>query len=357
MAGRRPCVDCRFLRSPTLNVIAPSLSVAGSARYVTVPMPPAPRRLKAKRFPLLRRPSEPAEEGWNALSLPSNRMVVRRIRAVRRALTIVLWTLVSMLVQSLMIALPGRGKVVFARIYWSTMCRLLGLRVRVIGPRLRGRTAEGRPIVYVSNHSSWLDIPVLGGQLDGCFVAKSEVSRWPLVGSIARLGRTVFVSRNRGATVNERDSMRGRLARGDNLILFPEGTTSDGSRVMPFRSTFFAVAEGEQPPLIQPVSVAYDRLAGLPTGRASRPLFAWYGDMDLATHYWRLAQYRGLRATILLHPPIDPATFPNRKALARAVWATVADGAATLRQNRLPRPLTAPASDGPMLDESAPAYA
>ena len=280
--------------------------------------------------------------------------LVRRIRAVRRGLTALIWTLLCMPVQALLLLLPSHAKVMFAQFYWFVFARLLGLGVRVIG---QPATGAGRPVVYVSNHSSWLDIPVLGGQLDGCFVAKSEVSRWPLVGSIARLGRTVFVSRNRGATVNERDSMRGRLARGDNLILFPEGTTSDGSRVMPFRSTFFAVAEGEQPPLIQPVSVAYDRLAGLPTGRASRPLFAWYGDMDLATHYWRLAQYRGLRATILLHPPIDPATFPNRKALARAVWATVADGAATLRQNRLPRPLTAPASDGPMLDESAPAYA
>ena len=74
--------------------------------------------------------------------------------------------------------------------------------------------------------------------------------------------------------------MRERLAAGDNLVLFPEGTTSDGSRVLPFRSSFFAIAEGEDPPLIQPVSVVYDRLGGLPTGRASRPVFAWYGDMD-----------------------------------------------------------------------------
>ena len=184
---------------------------------------------------------------------------------------------------------------------------------------------------------------MLGGRLDACFIAKSEVSRWPFIGTIARMGRTVFVSRNRGATVTERDSMRGRIAAGDSLILFPEGTTSDGSRVMPFRSTFFAIAEGEHPPLIQPVSVVYDRLAGLPTGRACRPLFAWYGDMDIASHYWRLAQHRGLRATVLLHAPLDPAAFPDRKSLSRAVWRTVADGAATLRQNCPAHPLSVPA--------------
>src|SRR5258708_6388523 len=116
-------------------------------------MDPSPRRLKAKRFPLLRRPSEPAEEGWNALSLPSNRMLVRRVRAVRRGLLIALWTFASLRVQALMIALPGRGRVVFAGVYWPTMCRLVGLRVRMIGPRLPRRTIDGRPIVYVSNHS------------------------------------------------------------------------------------------------------------------------------------------------------------------------------------------------------------
>jgi 1-acyl-sn-glycerol-3-phosphate acyltransferase len=191
-----------------------------------------------------------------------------------------------------------------------------------------------RPVVFVSNHSSWLDVPVLGGRLNGCFVSKDEVGAWPFVGTVARLGRTVFISRQRHATARERDAMRERLAHGDNLVLFPEGTTSDGSRVLPFRSSFFAIAEGPDPPLIQPVSIVYDRLDGLPTGRASRAIFAWYGDMDLATHFWRFAQHRGLRASILLHTPLDPARFASRKALSHAVWQAVADGAATLRQNR-----------------------
>ena len=87
-------------------------------------------------------------------------------------------------------------------------------------------------------------------------------------------------------------------------------------------------------------------------GRASRPVFAWYGDMDLASHFWRLAQHRGLRATVLLHAPVDPAAYPSRKALAAAVWQTVADGAATLRQNR-PVRVIAPVS----VPDAAPAFA
>jgi len=276
--------------------------------------------------------------------------VLRVVRVARRGVSVLLWTLPCMAIQALCLVLPGRAKVVYARIYWSGVCRLLGLKVRVIGAT--PATATGRPVVFVANHSSWLDVPVLGGRLDACFVSKDEVGTWPLVGTVARLGRTVFISRNRHATGRERDVMRERLTAGDSLVLFPEGTTSDGSRVLPFRSAFFAIAEGDDPPMIQPVSVVYDRLDGLPTGRAARPVFAWYGDMDLATHFWRFAQHRGLRATILLHPPLDPARFASRKALSHAVWQMVAGGAATLRQNR---PVAAPGSAEPATVE--PAYA
>jgi 1-acyl-sn-glycerol-3-phosphate acyltransferase len=187
---------------------------------------------------------------------------------------------------------------------------------------------------------------VLGGRIDACFVSKDEVAGWPLINLVARLGRTVFVRRRRSSTGRERDDMRQRLADGDNLILFPEGTTSDGSRVLPFRSAFLSIAElpsgsDGRPPLVQPVSVVYDRLGYLPTGRASRPLFAWYGDMSIGSHFWQLAQHRGLRATVLLHQPLDPTAFPSRKALAQAAWVAVANGAATLRQNRPAEPIAA----------------
>ncbi len=231
----------------------------------------------------------------------------------------------------------------FARAYWAAMCGVLGLGVRAIGrpARIGG---GGRPVVFVANHSSWLDICVLGGRLEGCFISKNEVSRWPGISIVARLGRTVFVARRRGSAGRERDDMQARLRAGDNLVLFPEGTSSDGSRVLPFRSAFFSLAEqgvtsDGLPPLVQPVSVVYDRLAYLPAGKEARSVFAWYGDMSLGRHFWRLAQYRGLRATVLFHAPLEPRAYADRKALAAAAWAAVADGAATLRQNRPARPI------------------
>jgi 1-acyl-sn-glycerol-3-phosphate acyltransferase len=278
---------------------------------------------------------------------------MRHVRVVRRLLAVVAWTLPSMLVQAVCLLLPGRPKVAFAQVYWTVFRRLLGLKLRVVGERASG----DRPVVFISNHSSWVDVPVLGGVLDGCFVAKGEIAGWPLAGTVAKLGRTVFVTRQRGTIGRERDMMRQRLAAGDNLILFPEGTSSDGSRVLPFRTAFFAVtAPGDDvAPLVQPVSVVYDRLGGLPTGRATRPLFAWFGDMDLATHFWRLGQQTGLRATVVLHGAVDPAWFADRKALSQAVWRTVAEGAATLRQNRPAHPLEP--EETSQLSEPAPEFA
>ena len=293
-------------------------------------MQETPRRLRQQAS----RPFGPAPEGATPL-LMRERRVLRPLRAARRALFIVVWTLLAIPVQALLLLLPGRPKVVFARWFWRGVCLLFGMELRVIGrPPRGGGGASKRPVVYVSNHSSWLDIAVLGGQIEACFVSKDDVASWPGVSLIARLGRTVFVTRKSAATGRERDVMVARLAAGDNLVLFPEGTSSDGSRVLPFRTPFFAVAEGERPPLIRPVSVVYDRIAGLPAGRLARPMFAWYGDMDLLPHFWSLAQWRGMRASVLLHPPLDPTDFSSRKELAQAAWQAVADGAALLRQNR-----------------------
>ena len=241
---------------------------------------------------------------------------MRRLRAIRRGVSILLFTAVSVVIQSVFLLLPGRPKVWFARVYWYALCRMMGMRVRLVGQAASG---TGRPVVYASNHSSWLDILSLGGSIEACFIAKEEVGRWPVIRTVARLGRTVFVSRRARDTGRERDDMRARLAAGDNLLLFPEGTSNDGSRVLPFRSAFFSICEGPNPPLIQPVSVVYDQLGGLPTGKATRALFSWYGDMDLASHFWRLAQQSGLRATVLLHAPIDPVRYASRKELSAAV--------------------------------------
>ncbi len=297
--------------------------------------------------PILRGDARPvATLGEAGAAMPRQHRALRRLRAARRIFWVALLTPPCCVIQGMLLALAAPGRVGFARFYWHTVARLIGLQVRVIGAApATGRQPGSRPLIYVCNHASWLDIPAIGGTLRACFVSKDDVAGWPIVGTIARLGRTVFVSRSRKGIGRERDQMRERLAAGDDLILFPEGTSSDGSRVLPFHSSFFAAAYGEDKPLIQPVSVVYDRLAGLPVGRGSRTVFAWYGDMELAPHVWRLTQWHGKRVTLLFHTPMDPANFESRKALSQACWQVVADGAAVLRQNRPAEPMESVAAE------------
>lgn len=307
-----------------------------------------PSRLGAiNRTPLI--PAGAAAQ-WT-LPLEPPRRWLGRARAVRRALLLVLWTLCSIPVQSLLLLLPGHLHQRFARTYWRVFRHLFGIRLRVIGTPAHGIGDGTRPVVFVANHSSWLDVPLLGSALFACFVSKDEIADWPLISTVARLGRTVFVSRSRARTGREREIMKARLGAGENLILFPEGTTSDGARVLPFRSAFLSIAEGPDAPLVQPVCVVYDRLAGLPANRASRPMFAYYGDTAIGAHFWRLAQWRGLGATLLLLPALDPRDFPDRKALSQELWAAVAAGGAMLRQNRAvepPPPVPKPSAEEPV---------
>ena len=179
--------------------------------------------------------------------------------------------------------------------YHKLCCRIMGLKVRVVGT-----PAKARPVLFVSNHVSYLDIPVLGSVVPVAFVAKTEVSQWPGYGWLAKLQRTVFVDRRRNTTKQQRALLHAHLAGGDALVLFPEGTSNDGNRILPFRSALLSVAEAaahERPLAVQPVSIAYTSVNGVPLGWGLRPLVAWYGGMELAGHLWhftRLGQVEGL---------------------------------------------------------------
>lgn len=243
-------------------------------------------------------------------------------------------TLVLAPVQVLILLLAPRlwWAVPFA--YHRLCCRIMGLKVRVVGT-----PSAARPTLFVSNHVSYLDIPVLGSILPASFVAKMEVAQWPGYGLLAKLQRTVFVDRRRNSTARQRDSIRARLADGDPLVLFPEGTSNDGNRILPFRSALLSVAEiASEPPLtVQPVSVAYPSVNGLPMGWGLRPLVAWYGGMELGGHLWRFSRLGQVEAVVEFHPPVGVADFPSRKELTRYCAEMVAGGVDRALGGRLPK--------------------
>lgn len=233
--------------------------------------------------------------------------------------------------QLICLALNNRHAKFLPMIYHRVCCWLLDIHVEV-----RGTMSTARPTLFVCNHSSYLDISILGSFISGSFVAKAEVADWPFFGFLAKLQRTVFVDRRRRTTHRQRDELSRRLEGGDSLILFPEGTSNDGNRTLPFRSALFGVLErkgedGRRAPLpmtVQPVSVAYVRLNGMPIGRSLRPCFAWYGDMDLLGHLWRVAGLGRITAMVEFHPPVNLAQFGSRKALAEHCHVMVAEGVA-----------------------------
>lgn len=218
------------------------------------------------------------------------------------------------------------GSFLLPRFYHGLTCRIFGFDIE-----LRGRPSPIRPTLFVVNHSSYLDIPVLGSLIAGAFVAKTEVGGWPVFGWLAKMQRTVFVDRRRNTTHRQRDDLQRRLDLGDDLILFPEGTSNDGNRVLPFRSALLSVAErkvGGRPLTVQPVSVAYVGLGALPLGHRHRPYLAWYGNMTLGGHLWTFLRLPRVRIVVEFHPTVTSADFPSRKALTQHCFEKVAGGVA-----------------------------
>src|SRR5262249_5583248 len=192
-----------------------------------------------------------------------------------------LMTLPLIPVQLALLKLRSRAAERLPMLYHRAVCWLFGLEIVV-----RGKPYTARPTLFIGNHTSYIDIEVVSSLIPVAFVSKAEVANWPLFGTLARLQRTVFVDRRKQSTSEQRDEIANRLAAGDNLILFPEGTSDDGNRTLPFYSALLSVAEKRLPDgravPVQPVSIGYSQLNGFPIGRSLRPLLAWYGDMELA---------------------------------------------------------------------------
>ena len=260
------------------------------------------------------------------------------LRLARIGLYLV-WTLSLMPVQALGLALHRPWTRTLPTFYHRWCCRILGFHVRMIGaPTTR------RPAMFASNHVSYADITILGALVAGSFIAKTEIARWPFFGWLAKLQRTVFVDRRTRSTAFQRDLITARLNAGEALILFPEGTSSDGNRVLPFKSALFSAAEAMEaitPIVIQPVSIAYTRLDGIPLGRLLRPYFAWYGTTELAPHLWNMIGLGSLEVVVEFHPLTLFSDCGSRKALARYCHARVAGGMAAALSGR-PQPLPEP---------------
>jgi len=170
--------------------------------------------------------------------------------------------------------------------------------------------------LFISNHLSYLDIPILGSMYPLRFVAKSEVENWPFFGFLAKLARTIFISRSRSTSLEQKYKILKSLSSGEKIFIFPEGTTSDGNRVLDFKSSSFSALEGQNS-IIQPIVIVYSDLNGIPINRWLRPVIAWYGDMDLKPHLLTLAHLRSIKARLIYLNKVNAKDFSSRKDLSK----------------------------------------
>lgn len=209
----------------------------------------------------------------------------------------------------------------------------VGVRTTVFGEQSREH-----PTFFACNHVSYVDIPVIGSIVRGSFVAKSEIAGWPVIGFLSRLQRTIFVQRRARYAAGQRDALSDRMQAGDGIILFPEGTSGGGNGVLPFKSALFAAAEvvvKGRPVLVQPVSISYPKLDGIPLGRAFRHLICWVGDEDLVPHAWRLMGLGHIEAVVQFHEPVRLSDFESRKELAEHCFHAVSTGVAAANSGRI----------------------
>jgi 1-acyl-sn-glycerol-3-phosphate acyltransferase len=257
-------------------------------------------------------------------------------RALARSLLIVLWTLLLLPAQVIVVAIGSPLARRIPMLYHRGVCRILGLRIKI-----QGAISQTHPTLFVCNHSSYLDITVLGSLLEASFISRHDVAGWPVIGWLAKLQRCVFVERRlsfTGAQVNE---IQRRIAAGDSLIFFPEGTSNDGIHLRPFKSALFAVAEEKQldgPLVVQPLSLAYSRIDGMVMGRWLRPYVAWYGNMTMGPHLWTMMGLGALTAEVEFHAPVTIESFEGRKALTAYCQHEVAAGISAILSGRRPDP-------------------
>ena len=289
---------------------------------------------------------EPSETDGGALqSAPANRSATEEmlqtgrsmtsVRASFGALIIILITIIGIPLQALflLLRLPlFRSLPVF---YHRIGCWALGVKVREVG------TCQTKGAVLITaNHCSWLDISVLSSCRALSFIAKSEVSGWPIFGLLAKLQRTIFVNRAKRAKTGEvTREIAARLSEGDPIVLFAEGTSSDGNQVLPFRSALIGAAqvamlgnkEGQgadkqtRDVWVQPVAIAYTGIQGLPMGRQHRHFAAWYGDMDLMPHLWAILKEGAIDVIVAYGDPIPFGPDASRKQVAKQAEDQVRD--------------------------------
>ncbi len=237
-----------------------------------------------------------------------------KIKAYLVLFALIVWNLIFLPLYAIGSIIPFVNHKRLVPIYHSGLCWFLGVDVKQIG-----EPSKHTSTLFVSNHVSYLDIPVLSSVINGYFVAKSEIASWPVIKHLARAQNTIFIERRPSKAKSQIQVLRNNLELGNKLILFPEGTSTNGAEVLPLKSSLFSAAETDKVDiLIQPVSVVYGQFLGEGMDQKVRDNFAWYADFPFGSHIFKVLGLGRISATVSFSEPVRLSDFESRKACALA---------------------------------------
>src|SRR6185369_14565228 len=211
---------------------------------------------------------------------------------------------------------------------------IMGIKITVQGD-LDIVDIEGA--VITANHLGYLDGFVLGSLFPVIFVTKGEVRRWPIIGAWTALCGCVYIDRQRKGKISRAvENIVERLNQKASILIFPEGTSTNGEHLLPFQTAPFAAPLRAHAPVV-PLTINYRRIDGAPVSPANRDKVFWYGDMDFMPHFWGVMGLKKIEVAIQLHAPIETAHFKNnsvsRRQLCQACHNAIASGLAQERQH------------------------
>ena len=216
------------------------------------------------------------------------------------------------------------------------------LNIKIVLEGERDRWVECGAMI-VSNHLGYLDGIVLGSIFPVIYVSKKEVRGWPLIGQWTALVGTVYVDRTRRNKIPSLiEEIAKNLQQKTNVLIFPEGTSTNGERVLPFQSSFFAAPLSARAPVV-PVTLTYKRVDGEPLSKSNRDRVCWYGDMEFVSHFWNLLALQSVEVSVRIHPKIETSSYQNisasRKQLSRTCHEIITGAADFVPQveRRAPR--------------------
>ncbi len=250
--------------------------------------------------------------------------LMKKIIAFTKILLILLWTIPSLIVQLCLFPWnKGPAAYILPWMWHKVACRIIGLHVE-----LKGTPLQGKQVIYVGNHLSYLDIPAIGSVLKASFIAKEDIAHWPVIGYLGTLQQTAFISRTSAHAKKVANALDHMVSQGKSLILFPEGTSSVGTSVLPFKSSLFSIAQPKEaaPITLQPFIIDLIDVDGKPLTPASRDLYAWYADMEFAPHIWDFLQTKGATVRLTFLPPLTPDASTDRKALCKQIETQISSG-------------------------------